>query len=113
MFFPVCGHSESRGKIRKLLESILHVRHPLDAVSDDLPEILFQILPDDKHDFVESRPFCVKDRVIHDDLAVRAHFFQLFDTAAVAGTDPRRHDNKCSIHFSPLLLRSCGQTMLL
>ena len=63
----------------------------LDAVADNLPEILLQIPADDEYHLVESRLQSVVDGVIHNDLPVWPHRLQLLDPAAEPAADAGCH----------------------
>lgn len=83
--------------IADILEGVVHFHAALsadgfDSVSDNFSEIRFDILSDDKNNFVKAGFDGIVDGIIHNDVAVGIYRFQLFNAAPEARTDTRRHN---------------------
>ena len=76
----------------------------VDPVSDDLPEVFFNIPADDKHNFIESRLNGVVNGIVHDDMTGFVHLGQLLDPAPIAAADPGCHDNQSCLFQRGVLL---------
>ena len=70
----------------------------LDSVADNVTEVRLNIMPDNEDDLVESRFDRVMDRIINNDLTLRADRRELLHAAAVSGTDSRSEDQKRLFH---------------
>ena len=81
-------------------------RHIAAQALHQLPHIRL----DDEHDLVKARPHRVVHTVLHQYLSVGPHAVGLL-AAAVAGTDPRRHDDQRCVHsLSSLIFHSYHHT---
>ena len=78
------------------------------TVSNDFPEIRFNVLADDEHHFIEARFQRIVYGIIHDDLSGRSHPFQLLD-AAEPGTDSRRQNHQRIFPLHVLTRLSVGR----
>ena len=97
------GNAESLRHGVQILEGIVHLHiqpaaQRLDAITDPLPEIRLDVLPDDKDQLVESGGNGIVDGIVHDDLIVQPHRLQLLDAPAEPGPDSSRHDQQCRSH---------------
>ena len=100
---------QNAGNIRQGLEAVAHLNamggaHFFDPVSDDLPEVFFNIPADDKHNFIESRLNGVVNGIVHDDMTGFVHLGQLLDPAPIAAADPGCHDNQSCLFQRGVLL---------
>ena len=83
--------------IADILEGVVHFHAALsadgfDSVSDNFSEIRFDILSDDKNNFVKAGFDGIVDGIIHNDVATVIHRFQLLDSTAKARSDPGGHN---------------------
>ena len=88
---------QSSRNVVDILESIVYryiVRgtNGCNTITDDLLELLLDILTDDKDYMIEACLNCVMDRVIYDDVIRSIHRLQLLDSCSEAATDTSSHD---------------------
>ena len=102
-FYAVRRSGEILRKIVQLLERVGHLNLLFHAISDDVSEILLQILPNNEHDAVKARLDGIVNRVIHDDLPAGSHRLQLFDSLAESASDSRCHNGQCCFFHTSLL----------
>ena len=85
------------GNVRQGLEAVAHLHALLgadrfNAVADDLPEVLFNVPADDKHDFIEARGDGIMNGIVHDDVSGAVNTGQLLDAAAKPTADTGCHN---------------------
>ena len=108
-FYAVRRSGEILRKIIQLLERVGHLNLLFHAISDDVSEILLQILPDNEHDAVKARLDGIVNRVIHDDLPAGSHRLQLFDSLAESASDSCCHNGQCCFFHTSLLHNMAGR----
>ena len=89
------------GNIRQGLEAVAHLHallgaDRLDAVADDLPEVLFNVFADDEYDLIEARGNGIVNGVVHNDVPGAVNAGQLLDAATKPTADTGCHDNESS-----------------
>ena len=88
---------QSPRNIVNVLESIIH-RHIMgsadsfDTLTDNLFELLLDILTDDKYHMVEASLKRIMDGIIHDNMPRIIHRLQLFDSRSEAAANTSCHD---------------------
>ena len=92
-FLSSFGYMIALGQRVQFLKRILHIGNFLDAVSNDLPEVLLQIFTDNEDNLVESGRQRVMNGIIHDNLTARAYRRQLLDATAKPAPDSCRHND--------------------
>ena len=109
-FRSTLRHGKTLGECCDFLKNIVHIRNFLDSFSDNISEILLNILSNDKNQLLEACFQSIMHGIIHDNLPIRANFCQLFNPRTVTGSKTRCHDYQRCI-FSHLSLPSDGYCM--
>ena len=81
----------------QFLEYVTDIHQLFHTFSDGFPEIFFQVFADDEHYFIESGFDRIMDGIIHDNLSVRSHRFQLLDSFSKTAADSGGHNHQCRI----------------
>ena len=99
---PASRHGKALRQLIDFLKCIFTICNFFDPVSDDLTEILLDVLTNDKNDLIETGLQRIMHGIVHDDLTRRTELRELLDAAAETGTDTRCHDHKCCLfHETP------------
>ena len=104
-FCTVCRFLKSFWKIIQGLECVCNFCNFLDPLTDHAAEFFFQVLADDKYNFIKTSFQCIMNGVIHNDLTIWSYWCKLFDSFSKATSDSGCHDYKCSffhLKFLPL-----------
>ena len=102
------------GQFVQLLEGVFHVHSLGHAVADGGLERRLDLMLDDEDHRLKACAAGVVERIVHDDLAVRAHRVDLLH-AAVAAAHAGRHDHQyrfVHIRFLPLFKPQMRQNAL-
>ena len=101
-FFPSLGRAQSVRQLVQRLIGVVHLHKAARLAADRFLKRLVQLGPDDENHPIKARAIRVVNRIIQNDLSVRADRIDLLEPA-VARAHSRRHNHQnrlCHIDFS-------------
>ena len=98
-FHPSLRNLIAFRNIVEILEHIGNFHDLADSVADSLPEIFFIFFFDDKYNLLKSGLFRVIQGKIHNDMSLRIHRIDLFESAVTASHSGSHDDQRWSSHY--------------